>query len=178
MITGRDASRLAEAGRGELGPAPRGGSSFGLGRSKDRLASARLRRSRQTRGALGCVVLFILGAIGAVYALREMAPPPPSFVVTWPKPKISQTVSNGSTLLARRGSSFEVGVSDAEQWKTNWSDNDAQGTGDAYRWKINEQKSTLDVRGKAIATDWKRLIAWAWPAQKLQFARAGAHLGR
>jgi hypothetical protein len=149
----------------------------GIGRSKDRLASARLRRGRQVRGLFGIVFLLVIGVGGAMLS-RETSPPPPTLIVGWPKPKVVQTVSDGSTLLARRGSSFEVTLAEVEQWNTHWSDRNAEGPAKKYLWKINDQKSDLTVRAQAVADGWQQLISWTWPNYKLQLnAMAATSLG-
>ncbi|MDF2441083.1 MAG: hypothetical protein JWN98_2067 [Abditibacteriota bacterium] len=160
MISGRDADRLAS-----------------IGRSKDRLASVRQRRTRQRRGLWGWVLLLVAGAGAWQYVVRS-TPAPPVLIVTWPKPKIHQTVSNGSTLLARRGSSFEVTVSDAERWDMQWADGNTRGPGAKWTWKLNNEKSTLTATCRGVGQGWRRLVAFFWPAQELTLhAQAATSLG-
>lgn len=150
MISGRDADRLAS-----------------LGRSKDRLASARQRRTRQRRG-LWVWVLLIVGAVGAWQYVASTVPPAPFLIVTWPKPKIHQTVSDGSTLLARRGSSFQVTVSNAERWNVQWADGNSRGPGAKWTWKLNNQKSTLTATCRGVEPGWRQIVAFFWPSRELK----------
>lgn len=160
MISGRDAERLAS-----------------LGRSKDRLASARQRRTRQRRG-LWFWVMLLAGVVGAWQFVATTAPPPPILLVTWPKPKIHQAVTDGSTLLARRGSSFEVMVSNPARWQVQWADGNTQGSGNKWTWKLTDKKSTLTATCRAAEQGWRQIAAFFWPARELKLhAQAASPMG-
>ena len=160
MITGRDAERLAQIGGG----------------GRDRIARVRQRKTRHWRW-LWLAVFLAIGATIARFWIIDNQPPLPALIVRWPKPKIVQTVSSGSTFVSRRGSSFGVSLSDADRWNVQWRDENVQGEGREFRWSPGTEPSTLFVRCRAKAPGWLRLAAWFWPVTEMKLhARPARHL--
>lgn len=163
MITGRDAERLAY-----------------VGKSQQRIAVARQRKRRQARWFW--VALFALIAVVVLrFWIRDSRPEPPGLVVRWPKPKVSQRVSNGSTLLLRRGSAFLVSTTDPEKWDVSFTTETAQGKADSrgeVRWLPTGEKGSCKLSCRARVSGWKQVMSWFWPQPELNlFALAPQSVG-
>ena len=149
-----------------------------LRRTEQRQARARARRARQMRR-----LYLLLGGAGlvlsAAWLIRRTAPAAPSFLVTWPHPKLrqSQQVSDGGTVLLRPGHPLTIAVENPERWKLHWYSEDVlQDSGQEYHWSPLQETATLTVNCRARASGLGILIAWLWPARQLKLHGMAATL--
>jgi hypothetical protein len=152
MITGRDAERLAF-----------------MGKSKQRIAVARARKRRQMRWFWLLIFAGIALTVGWFW-VADSTPEPPGLVVRWPKPKVSQRVSNGSTLLFRRGNAFVLSTTDPEAWDVSYSSDTISGKADAkgeVRWLPSKDGASITLRCRPKTSGWKRTLSWFWPQTTL-----------
>ena len=163
MITGRDAERLAY-----------------VGKSQQRIAIARQRKRRQTRW-FWLATFAVIALVVLFYWVRDSKPDPPGLVVRWPKPKVSQRVSNNSTLLLRRGSAFMVSTTEPDKWDVFFTTESSQGKADArgeVRWLPQGAKGSCKLLCRARVQGWKRVLSWFWPQPELNlFAVAPQAVG-
>ncbi len=154
MITGRDAERLAY-----------------MGKSNQRVAVARQRKRRQMRWFWLAVFVAIAFVILRFW-VRDSVPEAPGLVVRWPKPKVSQRVSSGSTLLVRAGNAFVVSITEPDKWDVFYTSDSAQGRADGkgeVRW-LPRGKGWCKLRCRARASGWKSVLSWFWPQPELALA--------
>ncbi len=151
MISGRDAERLAY-----------------MGKSKQRVAVARQRKRRQMRW-FWLAVFVVIAFVVLRFWIRDSVPEPPGLVVRWPKPRVSQRVSNGSTLLLRPGNAFVLSITEPEKWDVFFTSDSAQGKADdkgEVRW-LPRSKGWCKLRCRARVSGWKSVLSWFWPQPEL-----------
>lgn len=148
-ISGRDAERLAY-----------------VGRSQQRMAVARQRKSRQWRNLWLIMLCLIVGG-GVWFWLRGDVPEAPGLVVRWSKTKVEQRISSGSMLLARRGAVFSVTLTDTDKWSAFWQDGKSQSDKPEFRWQPTAQNATLTVRCRAKVSGFRQIISWFWRQPEL-----------
>ena len=138
-----------------------------LDNTEQRLARVRERMARQRRYAIvfGLVFIFVLLAL-AVSQMRGDAPSAPQLVLTWPKHKVRQVIADGSSVVVRPGSPFEVTVTEPKRWSCQWSAPGVQVHGASTSWAPTEA-STLKVRYRPTVTGWRRLTSWLRPAREM-----------
>lgn len=163
MITGRDAERLAY-----------------VGKSQQRIAIARQRKRRQARW-FWLATFAVITVVVLFYWVRDSKPEPPGLLVRWPKPKVSQRVTNNSTLLLRRGSAFMVSTTEPDKWDVIFNTESSQGRADArgeVRWLPQGNKGSCKLTCRARVEGWKRVLSWFWPQPELNlFAVAPQAVG-
>jgi hypothetical protein len=137
--------------------------------SERRLADARQRRQEQRkRLLLTVVVCAILAPLGIAAGLAsQKAPEAPLLVLTWPKPRISQTVASGQRVVFRRGQPFDLTVTDAQKWRVEWHSPESESHGPAFPWQPADSNSELRVLCHPIPEGWTRFFSWLWPSREL-----------
>jgi hypothetical protein len=154
MITGRDAERLAY-----------------LGRSKQRIATARLRKHKQMRW-----LWLAVAAVGGVAAARlwvsGSAPEPPGLVVRWVQADVSQRLASTANVRLQRGGSFLVSLTEPEAWEVSAESDPPTALGegkDGRRWSPSGESATLLLRPRARVEGVNRVRSWFWtkPEMKL-----------
>ena len=152
MITGRDAERLAY-----------------VGKSQQRIAIARQRKRKQTRW-FWLATFAVISVIVLFYWVRDSKPEPPGLLVRWPKPKVSQRVTNNSTLLLRRGSAFVVSTTEPDKWDVFFTTESTRGKASPngeVRWLPQGSKDSCKLSCRARVSGWKQVLSWFWPQPEL-----------
>lgn len=144
-----------------------------------RLARARQRQRRARRTVFWALLAAAIGipiAIAAGVATNR-APDAPFLVVTWPKPKIPQTLASGQTVLMRQGQPLMVTVTNANDWEINWRAGEVSDSGEDFTWSPTPEKRALNAICKPRARDWTSYFAFLWPRRDLNLSAAFAKRG-
>ncbi|RYG69342.1 hypothetical protein EON80_09965, partial [bacterium] len=141
-----------------------------------KLALKRQQRIQEKRRfVVLCVVLGVLVPFSLVAGIvAAKAPSAPSFVLTWPKPKVKQVLAPGQTVLSRSGQPFQVEVTNAEDWDVTWTAAGVESSSISTPWAPAEEKSTLTASCKAKTTGWMRYFAWTWPRRAISLQSTSA----
>ena len=138
-------------------------------KSAQRLARARQRKRRSRRILLGLAVLavIIVPVFIAAGVASTQAPGAPFLVVTWPNPKIQQTLADSQTVLMRQGQPLMVTVTSAADWNIEWRAGEVKNSGNNFTWSPTPQTSTLKANCTAIVSGWKSYFSFLWPQREL-----------
>ena len=148
-------------------------------RGAQRLARARQQKRRSRRILLSLAALAVIGApfLIAGSIAQNAAPAAPFLVVTWPNPKIQQTLADSQTVLMRQGQPLLVTVTGARDWDIEWQAGEVKSSGNEFTWSPTPQTHALKATCDAQITGWKSYFSFLWPQRELKLDAAFAQRG-
>lgn len=88
-------------------------------------------------------------------------------MLTWPKPKVKQTLASGQRVVFRRGQPFDLTVTNSQKWRVEWHSPESESHGADFPWQPADNNSQLEVLCHPIPEGWTRFFSWLWPTREL-----------